>query len=145
MFNENGAFFKCIEEFIEGKTTLQDIEDFESNYSIKLADDYKDFLLKYNGIISSCGLDINNSRYSLNNTYLDGKALLDFELFKNLPQVIDEMNEYLGDFELDYKIDIVKNQKILPIAGNYSAHSDLGIGYGKDNFGKIYGWHISRF
>jgi len=30
MFNEKVVFFKCIDEFYEGKTTIEDIIDFEN-------------------------------------------------------------------------------------------------------------------
>lgn len=142
MFNENGVFFKCIREFIEGKTTIQDIEEFERTYNIKLSNDYIEFLVKNNGIISSCGLKINNFYYSLYNTYLEKIDNSDFEVFENLPEIIKTIHEYLSDEEVFNKIDIIKNKKILPIAGNMSASSDLGIGYGEDNFGKIYTWRL---
>ena len=71
MFDENLVFFKYVEEFIEGKTTIQDIEDFEKKYNISLAEDYKEFLIKYNGISLGFGYKKDNKNYVMDNFYLE--------------------------------------------------------------------------
>ncbi|MFN8671801.1 MAG: SMI1/KNR4 family protein [Candidatus Sericytochromatia bacterium] len=147
MFNQNVVFFKCIREFIEGKTTKEDIENFENEYNIKLTEDFKEFLINYNGVLLDGYYEINNLKYILFNKYLENteNGASDFEVFEDLPQIIGTMKEYLGNEELSNRIDLVKNEKILPIIRDMSANGDIGIGYGKDNFGKMFVWGISPF
>lgn len=141
MFNEKGAFFKCINEFYEGKTTIEDIINFENRYKIKISEDYKEFLLRYNGLVSHCGYKINDKYYALYNTTLDKINRDDFEYFDSLEFLIKGIEDYINDEDIDCKREIIE-KKIIPFASNGAATSDLGIGVGEDNLGKIYTWSL---
>lgn len=143
MFNENCAFFKYIEKNIYGITSIQDIEEFERNYDIKLAYDFKEFLIKYNGIILGSSLKKGSKSYILGNIYLDKDSnYFWLDVFGDLQEIKGSFLEYLNDPEKIDQKNIIQKQKIVPIAGDMGANSELGIGYGEDNFGKIYAWSL---
>lgn len=141
MFNEKGVFFKYVDYFKEGKTTIKDIENFENEYKIKLPEDYKEFLIKYNGLVLSIDYEINNKEYVLNNTHFDKIGGRDFRAFESLNFLEQNMLEYKYNEEIDEKREIIQ-MNIIPIALNMEGSGDLGIGVGEDNLGKIYTWPL---
>ena len=147
MFNEKGIFFKCVDEFFEGKTTFDDIEKFEQKYNIKLENDYKKFLVKYNGFSINYCSEINNNQYFLFNIYFFCLNYMypSIDNFETLKSVEFMFHDYLDKNSIEYKNEIITKLEIIPIANGNSGHFDLGIGYGKDNFGKIYTWYLEGF
>lgn len=133
---KNILFYKVLEKYFESlpwvenreKIYLDDIKKIEKKYNIIFPNDYKKFLLKYNGGHVRVS---NFDGFIIQNIYeKDQRGNIPF--FYSL----DQINYQISDEELEYQ-DILK-MDFFPIASSDGYEAELLIGKGKDNFGKIY-------
>lgn len=117
-------------EFEEIETvSLEEIEKFQKDMGIKLTNDYKDFIKQYNGFDLDYGFD----NFLTNNLEdyigLDSFLSLGFIKYKMSPTQFEDENYY---YERMYKLEI------FPFITNSTGHCEGYIGFGENNFGKIY-------
>jgi hypothetical protein len=96
------------------------IKQFEENYEIAFPDDYKEFLLRFNG----------GSLYDFESSILKENFVQEVPSLNNIEHLINEKDWYFYTF--------YKNYLILPIATDNDSIEIIFIGVGKENNGNIY-------
>lgn len=138
MLDKNLLFFQIFEDLnkyksiIREKISILDIEEYENKYNFKFPNDYKEFLLEYNGCSLKRFISENNEYiYSLVNKYCRECSI---SYFPDIKLQIEELEEDWFFFE-----ELVQN-KFIPIAGSIDDFIRLMVYCGEENekYGKIY-------
>lgn len=103
------------------------IKELETKFGIKLPSEYIDFLINFDKAMPKNGI-INLSNFDKETILPEDSAKIEFfSDLNNLSMALDD--EFLRD------------EYILPIAFTYGDKM-ICIGFGKDNWGKIYYWNM---
>lgn len=119
------------------KLNIEDIENFEKRFNIKLPQSYKDFLLEYNGgqvDLSTNGSDIFYRIFDQNTNELIVDCYVGY--FRDLGEIEESLIHLKKSPEDCYYLDECIKRGALVIA--FGDPMEISIGINEDNFGKIY-------
>jgi hypothetical protein len=121
----NNNMLKIIEP--NKKISIEDINNFEKEFKIKIPDDYKEFLLEHNG-----GEPEDDMIFDYDDELFGGFSILSF---RSLKSIRNELKRYTENPKEDY-LETIKNKLFTFCLTTFNFQ--LCMGFGKKNKGKIY-------
>lgn len=137
-------FYKVLEKYFESlpwvenreKIYLDDIKKIEKKYNIIFPNDYKKFLLEYNGGYVNFGIFDGFLAENIYEKNQNGNIPFFYSLDEISSQIIHEEKFLLEGDEIEHKI--LFSMNFFPIAHSSGYEAELLIGIGEENFGKIF-------
>lgn len=135
MIDKNILFFKVFDDLDRNnlssneKISHFEIEEYENKYNFKFPNDYKEFLLEYNGCNLKDTIKENGKTMHVVNKYCGFDSISDFPSIKIQIEIFEE--------DWFFFQELIEN-KFIPIAGSIYDFINILIYCGEENKGKIY-------